>query len=566
MKPMRLTMFAVLAAVIFCGCNKSSSRAAESAVPYALAGQTIARLHWLGKKQLAAETNSAGLMRIWNEPESARLEAQTLDKLSTAPWRLFPHVATTNTAAAQWLRPLLEDCVQQESYLEIRCVTNHPGELAFAIQLPAGHAALWETNLAAVLESLTGLRAEPTQDGWSLKKHELPNLIELTRAGDWIVVGIGQDKNALLADFVARIQRNHSPVAATAMKDRIEMDPVTRRLRSGPGIPAPNFWLAAELDLSLVSSAFSLGWNLPDNLPKISLKTFGHDDSVYTRGELDFPKPLALTLEPWNLPTNIIHSRLGSFTAARGFAPWLASQKVWNDLQIGPPPNQFFGWASRDVPLATYFAAPVQDASNRVSRLTQSLVQKVSPWLATNHSGYLEASREFHGLRWSTIPFATPVLQSSGDFIFAGLLPNSDLRTKLPSAMLQELSSSNLVYYDWEITGLRMDYLFQVTQLFRLILNKQQLPSESASAAWLLANITNFGPCVTAVVQTGPEQLSFTRKSNAGFTAIELHLLADWLESPQFPRGLHSLQDERRSGRSRKPPAPTQAMPSPEKP
>jgi hypothetical protein len=43
------------------------------------------------------------------------------------------------------------------------------------------------------------------------------------------------------------------------------------------------------------------------------------------------------------------------------------------------------------------------------------------------------------------------------------------------------------------------------------------------------------------VVQADSGRLVFTRTSTVGFTALELHLLADWMESPQFPRGLHTL-------------------------
>jgi hypothetical protein len=43
------------------------------------------------------------------------------------------------------------------------------------------------------------------------------------------------------------------------------------------------------------------------------------------------------------------------------------------------------------------------------------------------------------------------------------------------------------------------------------------------------------------MARTGPAQLDFTRQSTVGFNALELHLLADWLESPQFPHGLHTF-------------------------
>src|SRR5262245_38198939 len=64
-----------------------------------------ARIHWLGKRRVATSTNSAGLVRIWREPESARLEAHIIDRLSLAPWHLWHPAADTN--AAVLLRPLL---------------------------------------------------------------------------------------------------------------------------------------------------------------------------------------------------------------------------------------------------------------------------------------------------------------------------------------------------------------------------------------------------------------------------------------------------------------------------
>src|SRR6266699_1477868 len=42
----------------------------------------IARVHWLGMKRLATETNAAHFMSIWNLPETAKLQNQTLDKLA----------------------------------------------------------------------------------------------------------------------------------------------------------------------------------------------------------------------------------------------------------------------------------------------------------------------------------------------------------------------------------------------------------------------------------------------------------------------------------------------------
>ena len=546
MKLLRLTLFAALAAVLGSGCDKSSAPASPQTVPFSLASQTVAHLHWLGKKQLAAATNAAAFMRIWGEPESAALEKQTLDKLATAPWRLLPHVPTTNPAAAPLLRPLLDDCVQRESYLEIRAATNQPGEIAFAIRLPADRAALWQTNLAAVLESLTGLQTEnskqetrnsPLPTGWSLKKHEAPNLIELTRVGDWVVIGLGQDQNALFADFVARVLRDHSPVATASM----------------------GFWLDAGADLQSVSDAFKLGWNLPGHLSKISLQTTGEGQNVQTRGAVNFSQPLALTLDPWNVPTNLIRGALGSFTALRGFAPWLGAQKIWNDLQIGPAPNQFFIWSGQGVPMQTVFAAPMSDATNRMWQITNSFMQTVNPWLETNKAGHLELPAEFPGITWVGMPFLAPYLQSRGDFLLGGFFPAPVGRSGLPADLLLAMSRTNTVYYDWEITSPRIESWFYLGQTLRITLHKAQLPA-SPALDWLQANTNTLGNCVTAAAQSGPDQISFIRgSSGVGLTAFELHLLADWLASPDFPAGLNTFRSQPELMRARKAARPASA-------
>src|SRR5580765_3242732 len=129
------------------GCKKTEQSSASQTVPPIPQGDVIARVHWLGKKRLATETNAAYVMGIWNLPESARLEAQTLDKLSKAPWRSLLNQSGASVPGP-FLRPLLDDLVQQECYLEIRQATNDPPQLVFAVKAGKGRATLWAKNLA----------------------------------------------------------------------------------------------------------------------------------------------------------------------------------------------------------------------------------------------------------------------------------------------------------------------------------------------------------------------------------------------------------------------------------
>ncbi len=527
------TFLGLLAALVFAAgasCKKS-----ETSVPpatraaSALSPDNVARVHWLGKQSLGVQASAYYFMRLWGLPESAKLEAQTLDKLSLAPWRLLrgePAVANAPTAL---VRPLLENLLMAESYLEARQSAARPIEVAWAIRTDDPHADLWRTNLAVVVASLTGIQTLVLQDGgrgWSMTNQDASKLVQLTRVGEWTVAGVAQHTNALLNEFVARIQRDGAPFAARAT----------------------NFWLQADLDLSRVAGALSNTWNLTADLPRISVRVTGDGGNVLTSGDLTFAKPLQLELEPWNIPTNLIREPLATFTAARGFKPWLAGQKFWTDLSLGTPPGQFYFWALQGVPYQTYFAAPLPDASNRVQQLTGHLMEKANPWLASHNYVSFERSPDSNGATWGKLPSVLPFIKSvgvgPGAMVFGGLLADAgaDTHRPLPAGLIQDvLQRTNLVYYDWEITGPRIDSCLYLGQFLRQISRHASLPLDSASAALLGPLVIRLASCATLVTYTGTNQLSFIRKSTAGFTGAELHLLADWLESPQFPRGLHTF-------------------------
>jgi len=77
MKCLGLGLLAALILASSGGCKKSASdTAANQKSP------VLARVHWLGKDLIAAETNAARFLSLWNLPESARLQTQVLDRLA----------------------------------------------------------------------------------------------------------------------------------------------------------------------------------------------------------------------------------------------------------------------------------------------------------------------------------------------------------------------------------------------------------------------------------------------------------------------------------------------------
>ena len=467
------------------------------------------RGHWLGLDQIRADTNSAHFLAVWQLPQTQTLLAQTLNKIS----RLPSHGATN--AASALLRPLLDDLVSAETYFELYAPTNSPlatrhSSLLLALRLAPDRARLWQTNLPAAFPSAA-----------------------LSRAGAWTLVALGADANAdALAKFAHRL---------TAA------DPQFLSLAPRPS-PLANPWLTADLDPQALPLPQLSTFNFQlSTFSHLHLTLTGESGHLLTRATADFSRPLNLTLPPWEIPTNYIHQFLTSFTAVRGLAPWLATAPAWQKTQLTPPPDQAFVWAQEGTPFQTYFALPLPAATNQLTALAGPLLTAGNVWLATNAQGTFEWQTNLSTLLWNDAlviaPTLKPVRVNQHDYLLGALYPFTPGDTSPPPADILRpvLSTPDLVYYSAEMTGQRIEDGFFILQLFRVVFRQAQLPSPASATLWLKKVEPLLGPATTVVTQTGPAQLTLSRVSTLGLTALELHLLADWLESPTFPRGLHTF-------------------------
>ena len=473
----------------------------------------IARIHFAGAGQISADTNAVAFTNLWCSSEAQALREQTLNKLSRAPYHWLKQKihSGTNDGAGQ-LRPLLDDLLGAEWFLQIRDATNGAPELALAIRLNAGRAQLWQASLKNVLEAWTGMSAEKTQDGWELKKHLPPNLIRFVRVGDWVVFGWGQDKLLLNDELVRRVLAEKRPAPAEK-----------------------NNWLTADLDWPRLAHWWPLLSAV--DLPETRWQAVGRDGNLHLDGKLIFPQPLAMTLEPWRMPTNIIHQPFISFTAVRGIAPWLEKQSWVKPYEISPVPNQMFIWALAQMPLQTFAAVPVPDGKKALKELEQKMSANTN-W-QSHFMLPVTMVMTNDQISWRGIPFVAPNLRAShepnGDFLFAEVFPNGPKTKPLPPELFTQLDQTNLVYYDWEITAARLKLLPQLSQLALMVTQHRQLNAQSAAAKWLNHVGPTLSNTVTEVMQTAPNELSFTRKAPGGLTAVELIALANWLEAPNFP-------------------------------
>lgn len=536
----------LLLAVVLSGCGKSEDKASSAKLPARTPAEvapqravlpqpapgTVARIHWKGKKAVAVDANAASLMEIWNLPETARVGQQVMEGLARAPWRLMAgrSTATNSEEVAGLIRPLLEDVLQEETYLELRGLPDAPDELALAVRVAPNRVGLWQTNVAAAVQGL-GCRPNPAAPAGSAEwqfgaANPVPPLssnVVLTVTGSWTVVSLSSGPRTLLGEILSSIQRTQVPYGAHAEN-----------------------WLQAEADLNLFAGLCGEKIFAKGELPRAMIAVNGDGKDVRTRGVLSFPSPLPASFSQWNIPTNLITEPLITFVAARGLKPLLESFEPWKKLGLRSAPDQFYGWSQQGVPFQTYFALPFGESSNFVETVANRLEHEANPWIQTNSFGTFERLQQGQGIRWREVVFATPILsatpQPGGPFLFGGLAPRALTNRLAPPELLAQVQpDTNLVWYDWEITGPRAHAWIDIAQLARLLSAKPQLPFKGVALEWLRAAESKLGNATTGLRKTGPNQLSFSRSSTVGLTSIEMQLLADWIESPTFPFGLHTF-------------------------
>lgn len=483
----------------------------------------LAQWHFAGAEAANATTNGSAFKAILALPETQALVGQTLDKLARAPHARFKdRIAENTNDCAGLLRPLFEDLTRAESCFEMRGASNHPVEWALAVQLPAGRAELWRTNLAAVLSQWTGLTPSNAATGglagWRLKKHDAPDWIGFTVAGEWVLFGAGQGGLPLQDELARRIQTQGRPVS-----------------------PLTNSWVRGMVDWPRIAG--QPRWLALLRLPRVDLTVSPRGEDLQTRAELSFPEPLAWNPEPWSFPTNIIRDPVISFTAIQGFGPRLKPLLALLGLTNGPAINQACLWALQEIPYQTFAAVPVPDATNVMDTLRVVLPPLFSTKTEGRALGAWTATTNGHALIWEGMPFFGGFMrpaheETNGGFIFAGLFPNNPRRVFPPPELFyQVLGRTNLAYYDWEIGAERLAAWRNMSQLALMLSEKPQLPPQSAASRWLDVIKTNLGNIGTSVVVSGPDQMTLTRNSPHGFTGFETVLLANWLESTTFPWG-----------------------------
>ena len=457
--------------------------AARAALPQP---DLIAQIHFAGAQKISADKNAAAFAGEFNSAEARTLRAQTADKLSVWLGGWLPQKNDVKVAGgAAKLRPLLDDLQTAEWFLEARRAPGGWSQTAIAIKLSADRAALWQANLKPFFK-------------WASFKS----------TGGWLIFDSGSG-GLKLGDRLA--QEISKPDAA---------------------------WLSVDVNWPQLSAWYpqlkALG------LPETQFQVTPASTNLLVTGKFFFPENLSLNLEPWRVPTNTVHQPFVSFTAARGISAWLKTQS-WAQLYLPTPePNQLFIWALPQVPYQTFAAVPSTDAASGLAQL----YTRLQPVLAAQKSSgdfftpfTLVRTNNEISLRGTPFiaPYVRAVHEPDGQFLFAGVFPNTPRSKPLPPELFQRLAMKDLVFYHWEITAERWPEVLNLSQLGLVLTSHRQLGGESAALKWIQKTAPKLGNNVTEIIQTGPAEMTFTRKASGGFTALELFTLGSWLENPAFP-------------------------------
>jgi hypothetical protein len=477
-------------------------------VKLAAATDLIARIHFVGTDKISADTNWLSFTNEFCSAEAQALKTQTLDKLAPAPavWLRAKIAAGANDGAAQ-LRPLLDDLLRAEWFLDSHRTAEGTPEFALAIHLDNARAQIWEKHLATVLEAWTKTPVRKIANGWQAAL--AAKSVRIVRVGNWTVLSC-EDATFALGNGVL------SKISTTA---------------------ANNYWLSVDADWPKLVKIFpALNWV---DLPEAKFQVIGRSGNLLVNGKIISPQPFAITLDKWMIPTNSIYQPFISFTAARGVAPWLKKQSWAKTFLPAPLPNQFFFWAMDGIPFMTFAAMPVADAHAALTQIHDKL--SAPPAVAAQNNLFMPLTMDVteRDITWKGMPFVSPTVQAvhgaSGDFLVGGLFPLPPRGKALPPEMFKRLASANLVYYHWELTDLRLKMLLQPAQLAMMMSRHQQLDGEAVATKWLNQIAPTLGDTVTEITQTAPNELTFYRRATGGLTAVELFAFASWLEAKNFP-------------------------------
>jgi hypothetical protein len=504
--------------------------------------------HFAGGADLANNTNFDNVKKMLTLGSSLDFRNLALTRFSG--WLGKSVFLTTNEEAAAALRPLLDDLLGAESLGAAGGASNGPLSFMVALRLNDARALAWQTALP---KAAGGPGQSFQAQGFSGQqwKNGGGQAFWLVRAKDWLLAGGGEDLRALQTQYLQQISQKGRPAPA--------LNPS---------------WLEADVDWPRL-----VHWmpNFPRILQLARTKfTFtAPDQSLLMSAKVIYPKPVPWKSEPWRIPTRIVRDPLISFTAGQDLEAFMDPGEPLAKLTDNPLAGQFYVWALGEMGLQSYGAWPVANATNSIQRVAAEATNIFNPAFKQNVWGELRWQAEHKTLIWANLcPILLPTLQiapeTNGQYLLASLFPIALRNKPAPEELFQQFTGrTNVVYYDWEGTGNRLEQWRLLSGMLP-ILPRMQTPSSAGNSTNRPTAARSANPSaptnnpsarpkvrppivvvdnwfsgvtpmlwdhdtVTEITRTGPAELTVLRKSPFAVTSLELVLLSHWLSGTGSP-------------------------------
>jgi len=504
----------------------------------------VLQYHFIGATQLAQNTNAAAAAKVFELESTINFENLVLNRLSAKIAESLHF--NTNAGAAALLRPLLDSLLLSESMASVWGVSDKPLDFVLAIHLDAPLAQTWQKYLKDINGPGEELPVE-TFSGRQWNKGT-SNSFWIVPAQDWLVVGNGERLAAVRSDYLQQIQKSGRP---------------------GPALEVNCFeadvdWLRLSNWLPLSSCPLKLGQT------KLSISTeYGN---LRMNCQVTYPQAIEWQPHPMNIPTNLVREPLTSFVTGQNVEPFLKSNETLSRLGVNPFNDQFYFWSMGEMAFQSYAVWPDKDPTNTMIAASTNAINELNPKLQQINGTELSWNSKINELKWMKLPIITPVVlpvqPKDGSYLVGAMFSRSPGKGPAPQALWEQFQGrTDLVYYDWELTGPRVKYLLTLVQVLPILQMLDMGPRETfdfnaktpavldvlsrldIQEQWLAGLTPYLGNTVTEVTKTGPNELTVLRNSPFIFSSLELVLLSHWLtDTPAGPIDWQLLPQAKMSG------------------
>ncbi len=471
--------------------------------------EPLLKAHFAGIDNLIKRGDAKTLRSVWALNQTQAFRNEVLDKLAK-------RMGGDNAQREATLRKLLPDLGRGELFLGVAPTGGRP-DVALITALDKKRGELWVKSLRQLAKRRGGEPLEQTVAGFTGWRVDFDNghTLGFGYADGWLLFGSGQGTLNYLKKAAERIADTSRPFPADE-----------------------------EHDLSITVDARSLPGVIRDRLPNapntIHITSRLKKDNFYSKVVVEFAEPLPAGVPDWEIPTRTITEPLASFTAARG-AGLHTAQPILKLLGLDPANDQFFAWSQSRTKFQSFFSVKVDEPKEAIGGLAKRVADFKKPGgRGEKFIGQVVHDKKKPALTWGNVPLFAPYVTvgNSDDkgYIVGGVFPPDPNKKPIPAELLAEFTGKdNLVYYNWEITGQRLEKWNLLIQFAAILSDRrEQLVNDTKGIAFLTALRPKLGNTITdATVDSN--RLTITRKSPLGLTALELSLLTRWLDNPRFP-------------------------------